>query len=57
MMSSWRTATSTSTQSQAIDFGTDGKMLIDTEENRYVVRSVDDLPKTDREKFLQYVYW
>ena len=45
------------TQSQAIDFGTDGKMLIDTEENRYVVRSVDDLPKTDREKFLQYVYW
>jgi hypothetical protein len=45
------------TQSQAIDFGTDGKMLIDTEENRYVVRSIDDLPKADREKFLQYVYW
>jgi ATP-binding cassette subfamily B protein len=45
------------TQSQAIDFGADGKMLIDTEENRYVVPRVDDLPRVDREKFLQYVYW
>ncbi len=45
------------TQSQAIDFGTEGKMLIDTEENRFVVARVDDLPKADREKFLQYVYW
>ena len=45
------------TQSQAIDFGSDGKMLIDTEENRYVVPSLDALPKTDRERFLQYVYW
>ena len=45
------------TQSQAIDFGKEGKMLIDTEENRYVVANVDELPKTDREKFLQYVYW
>ena len=45
------------TQSQAVDFGTDGKMLIDTEENRWVVRRVTDLPKPDRERFLQYVYW
>ena len=45
------------TQSQAVDFGTDGKMLIDTEENRWVVRRVADLPKADRERFLQYVYW
>ncbi|RLS35595.1 MAG: DUF1854 domain-containing protein [Planctomycetota bacterium] len=45
------------TQSQAIDFGADGKMLIDTDENRYVVRDVDDLPQPGREKFLQYVYW
>jgi ATP-binding cassette subfamily B protein len=45
------------TQSQAIEFGAEGKMLIDTEENRYVVRRVDDLPRPDRERFLQYIYW
>jgi len=45
------------TGSQAIDFGPDGKMLIDTEENRYVVPNVSALPAPDREKFLHYVYW
>jgi hypothetical protein len=45
------------TQSQSIDYGADGKMLVDTEDNRWVVRSVDDLPKPDRERFLQYIYW
>ena len=45
------------TGSQAIDFGAEGKMLIDTEENRYVVPKVDALPNPDREKFLHYVYW
>jgi ATP-binding cassette subfamily B protein len=45
------------TSSQAIDFGADGKMLIDTEENRYVVPRIEDLPQPDREKFLHYVYW
>jgi len=45
------------TASQAVDFGAEGKMLIDTEENRWVVPRVDALPKPDRERFLQYVYW
>ena len=45
------------TQGQVIDFGPDGKMLIDTEENRYVIPRIDSLPKPDRERFLQYVYW
>jgi hypothetical protein len=45
------------TASQAVDFGTDGKMLIDTEENRWVVPQVEALPKPDRERFLHYVYW
>jgi ATP-binding cassette, subfamily B, bacterial len=45
------------TQSQAVDFGADGKMLIDADENRWVVPRIDALPKTDREKFLHYVYW
>jgi ATP-binding cassette, subfamily B, bacterial len=45
------------TQSQGLDFGDTGKLLIDTEENRYVVRDVQALPVRDRERFLQYVYW
>jgi ATP-binding cassette subfamily B protein len=45
------------TQSQASDFGSDGKMLVDTEDNRWVVPRVQDLPKPDRERFLQYIYW
>ena len=45
------------TQGQAFDFGTGGKMLIDTDENRWVVPRIDDLPTADRERFLQYVYW
>jgi ATP-binding cassette subfamily B protein len=52
-----RTFTTRWTQSQAIDFGTEGKMLIDTEENRWVIPRVEDLPNPDRERFLQYVYW
>ncbi len=45
------------TASQAIDFGDDGKLIIDTNDNRYLVRDVFKLPKPDREKFLQYIYW
>ena len=45
------------TQSQAVDFGAEGKMLIDADENRWVVPRVDALPRPDREKFLHYVYW
>jgi len=52
-----RTFTTRWTQSQVTDFGSDGKMLVDTEENRWVVPRVDALPPADREKFLHYVYW
>ncbi len=45
------------TQSQAVDFGEEGKLLIDTEENRYLVRDLSKLPKSQAEKFAQYVYW
>ena len=45
------------TQSQAVDFGTNGKMLVDTEDNRWVVPRVTDLPQPDRDQFLRYVYW
>ena len=45
------------TQSQAIDFGDRGKLLMDTEENRYLVPDVEALTPQDRERFQQYVYW
>ncbi len=45
------------TQSQALDFGENGKLLIDSNENRYVVTDIDALPGVDRQRFLQYVYW
>jgi ABC-type multidrug transport system ATPase subunit len=44
-------------QSQAQDFGRCGKIISDTEDNRYIVPDVDSLPKSDRQKFLQHIYW
>jgi hypothetical protein len=45
------------TQSQAIDYGENGKLITDTEENRYLIQEVSNLSEADQEKFLQYVYW
>ncbi len=45
------------TQSQAIDFGENGKLIIDTEENRYLIREFAALSTSDQERFLQFVYW
>ena len=45
------------TQSKAIDFSENGKLIIDVDDNRYIVEDVDALPKRDQEKFLHYVYW
>ncbi len=49
--------TSRWTQSKALTFGENGKLLIDNDDNRYVVPNVDKLTDRDREIFLQYVYW
>jgi len=42
---------------KAQDYGASGKMLLDTEENRYLVRDLDALPERDRGLFLRYIYW
>jgi ATP-binding cassette subfamily B protein len=44
-------------QSQAQDFGRRGKIISDTEDNRFVVPDVEALPRGDRQKFLQFIYW
>jgi ATP-binding cassette subfamily B protein len=45
------------TQSQGQDFGEHGKLLIDTEENRFLVRDLREFSPAQQELFLQYVYW
>ncbi len=39
------------------DFGTNGKVLLDSLDNRYVIPDVESLPAADRRTFLGYIYW
>jgi hypothetical protein len=41
----------------AYDYGTGGKMILDIEENRYVIPDVQRLAEADRRLFERYVYW
>ena len=44
-------------QSQAQDFGSRGKVLLDLEDNRFLVPDVDELRGRERELLQRYVYW
>jgi ATP-binding cassette, subfamily B, bacterial len=44
-------------QSQAQDFGANGKVLLDLEDNRYLVPDVEALPHRDRELMQRFIYW
>ncbi len=44
-------------QSQVQDFGERGKVLMDLDDNRYLVTDVETLPRQERELFQRYVYW
>jgi ABC-type multidrug transport system ATPase subunit len=44
-------------QSQVQDFGERGKVLLDLDENRYLVPDVEALPPRERDLFQRYVYW
>ncbi len=44
-------------ESQAQDFGPRGKVLIDTEENHYLVSDVGQLPDKERQLFERFIYW
>lgn len=39
------------------DFGEHGKMLLDTDENRYLIPDVEALSLSERRAFRRYVYW
>ncbi len=44
-------------QSQVQDFGTRGKMLLDLDDNRFLVPDVNALPPKERDLFQRFVYW
>ena len=45
------------TQSQAQDFGERGKVLLDTEDNRFLVSDTEELPQRERELLQRHIYW
>jgi len=42
---------------RAQDYGMSGKMLLDTDENRYLIPDVQQLPENERRLFQRYIYW
>jgi len=42
---------------KAHNYGRAGKMIIDTDENRYLVPDVDKLSESERRLFLRHIYW
>ena len=41
----------------AVDYGRRGKILIDLDENRYLIPNVEKLPTRQRNEFRRYIYW
>jgi hypothetical protein len=41
----------------AVDYGRKGKVLIDVEENRYLIPNVEKLPARQKSDFRRYIYW
>jgi len=42
---------------RAVDYGQKGKVLIDVNENRYLIPDVEALPPRERRDFQRYIYW
>jgi len=43
--------------SRAVDYGRRGKILIDVDDNRYLIPDVQDLPPKQRSAFTRIIYW
>ena len=41
----------------AYDYGQTGRMILDVEDNRYVIPDVSALPPADQQLFERYIYW
>lgn len=44
-------------QDRAVDYGRDGKVLLDVDENRYLIPDVEQLPASERAAFTRIIYW
>ena len=44
-------------QKQAVDYGKLGKVLIDVEDNRYLIPDLGQMSARKRREFLRYIYW
>ena len=40
-----------------LDYGQRGKVLIDVNENRYLIADLGDLPSSQRNAFRRIIYW
>lgn len=45
------------THSQVQDFGERGKVLLDLEDNRFLLEDIDALPPRQKELFQRFIYW
>jgi len=39
------------------DYGSGGKILVDVEDNRYMIPEVSRLSVRDKALFMRYIYW
>jgi hypothetical protein len=44
-------------QDRAVDFGQNGKVLIDVDDNRYLLQDLDALSPRERADFQRFIYW
>jgi hypothetical protein len=44
-------------QDRAVDFGQNGKVLIDVDDNRYLIPDLDQMATHERVEFQRYIYW
>jgi hypothetical protein len=44
-------------QDRAVDFGQNGKVLIDVDDNRYLLPDLDQMSLRERTDFQRYIYW
>jgi hypothetical protein len=44
-------------QDRAVDYGQRGKVLIDVDDNRYLLPDLDRLPAKERVDFQRFIYW
>jgi hypothetical protein len=44
-------------QDRAVDYGQKGKVLIDVNDNRYLIPDVEAMPVKERTDFTRFIYW